>query len=184
VGETMQTLERSATMHKYSDFFKTLHDEQKPTGYLGRGTHYSVLRAVVWHGHNGKTLPEAHYLDFAVVWDEDHDIRVITVLEMLYKRAWLSAGIIFGERKAQFTFLTPDAVYASMTEEERSTFAAKLDDFTQTLEGDCWYGHLHPVSSDEHKIIQDDRSRTSLYLQTIHMLWELGLKPIASVTSP
>ncbi|MGF6727496.1 hypothetical protein P3T43_006888 [Paraburkholderia sp. GAS41] len=34
----------------YCPFFQTLHDETRPVGNLGRGTHYSVLRATatVW----------------------------------------------------------------------------------------------------------------------------------------
>ena len=36
-------------MTQYSQFFQTLHDELTPTGTLGRGTHYSILRAVVFH---------------------------------------------------------------------------------------------------------------------------------------
>ena len=46
-------------MRKYSDFFKTLHDEQAPTGNLGRGTHYSILRAVVFGD------ADSHKLDIA-----------------------------------------------------------------------------------------------------------------------
>ena len=62
-------------MRKYSDFFKTLHDEQAPTGTLGRGTHYSILRAVAFGDSEGKMLGSARFADFAVIWDEDHDDR-------------------------------------------------------------------------------------------------------------
>ena len=68
-------------MQAYSDFFQTLHDETSPTGYLGRGTHCSVLRAVVFHDPMGKPLPEGQFTDFAVIWDEDHDTRVIEPIE-------------------------------------------------------------------------------------------------------
>lgn len=62
-----------------SCFFHTLHDEPGRVGSLGRGTHYSVLRAVIWE-------PEPRFHDFAVIWDEDHDTRIIGVLEQLYVR--------------------------------------------------------------------------------------------------
>lgn len=51
---------KERTLRRYSDFFKTLHDEEAPTGNLGRGTHYSVLRAVVFSDSAGKPLTEAN----------------------------------------------------------------------------------------------------------------------------
>ena len=71
-------------MHKYSAFFETLHDERTPTGKLGRGTHYSVLRAVVFSDSMGKPLTAAQFADFAIIWDEDHDERVIEPIEKFY----------------------------------------------------------------------------------------------------
>jgi hypothetical protein len=90
-------------MQMYSDFFKTLHDETGPTGHLGRGTHYSVLRAVVFHDPMRKPLPEGQFADFAVIWDEDHDTRVMEPIEEIYRRGLLSSFLMFGERKGSFT---------------------------------------------------------------------------------
>jgi hypothetical protein len=90
-------------MQTYSAFFKTLHDETGPTGYLGRGTHYSVLRAVVFHAPNGAHLPEGQFADFAVIWDEDHDVRVIRPIEEIYRRGLLSSFLMFGEQRGLFT---------------------------------------------------------------------------------
>lgn len=101
-------------MRKYSDFFKTLHDETSPTGYLGRGTHYSVLRAVVFHGATGKPLPEAQLTDFAVIWDEDHDARVIEPIEEIYRRGLLASFLMFGERKGSFTAILSNKVSAAI----------------------------------------------------------------------
>jgi hypothetical protein len=94
---------KERTMQKYSDFYKTLHDETSPTGYLGRGTHYSVLRAVVFHDQMGKSAPEGQFADFAVIWDEDHDTRVMEPIEEIYRRGLLSSFLAFGERKGFFT---------------------------------------------------------------------------------
>jgi hypothetical protein len=90
-------------MQVYSTFFKTLHDETSPTGHLGRGTHYSVLRAMVFHDSMGRPLPDAHVADFAVIWDEDHDARVIEPIEEIFCRGLLSSFVMFGERKGVFT---------------------------------------------------------------------------------
>src|SRR5712691_5373222 len=90
-------------MQTYSPFFKTLHDETSSTGYLGRGTHYSILRAVVFHDPMGRPLSEGQFADFAVIWDEDHDVRVFEPIEEIYRRGLLSSFIMFGERKGCFT---------------------------------------------------------------------------------
>jgi predicted nucleic acid-binding protein len=59
-------------MQTYSPYFKTLYDQPEPIGRLGRGTHYSVLRCLGLSGFH----------DFAIIWDEDHDKRVIAVQQV------------------------------------------------------------------------------------------------------
>ena len=166
-------------MQSYSPFFQTLHDETHPTGHLGRGSHYSVLRAIVWHGPDRQILPKAHYLDFAVIWDEDHDTRAIHAVELLYKRGWLSSAIIVGERKAGFTFLMRDDLYASTSVNEREKFQAELDDLMQSLPDDPWNGYLGSIHADGDSIINDAPDKAQLYLRTVEMLWQLGVKPIS-----
>jgi hypothetical protein len=100
-------------MQRYSDFFKTLHDETNPTGYLGRGTHYSVLRAVVFHDPSGKPLSAGQFADFAVIWDEDHDARVMKPIEEIYRRGLLSSFVMFGERKGNFTAILSNKISPS-----------------------------------------------------------------------
>ena len=100
-------------MQRYSDFFKTLHDETSPTGHLGRGTHYSVLRAVVFHDPAGKPLSAGHFVDFAVIWDEDHDARVMKPIEEIYRRGLLSSFVVFGERKGNFTAILSNKILPS-----------------------------------------------------------------------
>jgi hypothetical protein len=92
------------------DFFQTLHDETSPTGHLGRGTHYSVLRAVVFHDPMGKPLSQSELTDFAVIWDEDHDVRVVEPIEAIYRRGLLSSFLMFGERKGSFTAVLSNEV--------------------------------------------------------------------------
>jgi Bacterial RNA polymerase, alpha chain C terminal domain len=100
-------------MRTYSDFFKTLHDETSPTGHLGRGAHYSVLRAVVFHDPKGKPLPEGRFADFAVIWDEDHDTRVLQPIEAIYRRGLLSSFLMFGEQRGLFTAVLSKRVVAT-----------------------------------------------------------------------
>ncbi len=99
-------------MRNYSDFFKTLYDETVPAGYLGRGAHYSILRATVFHDPLGRPLPEGRFTDFAVIWDEDHDVRVIEPIEQIYRAGILSSFIMFGERDRLFTAILSSKVLA------------------------------------------------------------------------
>lgn len=161
-------------MRKYSDFFQTLHDEQGPTGYLGRGTHYSILRAVVFHDASGAQLPKAQFADFAVIWDEDHDQRVIERIEKVLRSGLLSRFLMFGERQGMFT-----AVLANQIRDrsELSALQEMIERITQHPDdGDAWPARVvNGVESSS--IIQADPEKVILYLSAIEMLWQLGVKP-------
>jgi Bacterial RNA polymerase, alpha chain C terminal domain len=121
-------------MQVYSDFFKTLHDETRPTGYLGRGTHYSVLRAVVFHDPFGKALPEGRFADFAVIWDEDHDARVMEPIQEIYRKGLLSSFMMFGERKGCFTAILSRMLSPAVREEAiRRIFSKTVDDLSLSV---------------------------------------------------
>ena len=160
-------------MQKYSDFFQTLHDERAPTGYLGRGTHYSVLRAVVFHDALGNPLPESKYLDFAVIWDEDHDDRVIGPIEKLYRLGLLPSFVMFGERKGCFTAI----LSADVRNEARVTLLdEKVREVTADVDGDHWPSEIGSLENRDHAIISDSEDKVQLYLKNLMMLWKLGLK--------
>jgi len=160
-------------MQKYSEFFQTLHDEQTPTGNLGRGTHYSILRAVVFQDGEGKALSEAEFCDFAVIWDEDHDPRVIEAIQRIYIAGLLPRFAIFGERKGCFTAVITGEF---SDESERSRLSERIHAITTNLENDSWPGLSVELESPDNKIIADKPERVSLYLDNLIMLWELGLK--------
>ena len=86
----------------YSTLFCCLYNESAPIGSIGRGCHYSVFRSVEWLDvtRSPLELPEMH--DFAVIWDEDHDTRVINVIERIYLSGLLSPIQFVGERKGFF----------------------------------------------------------------------------------
>lgn len=166
-------------MKTYSPYFQTLHDETKPTGRLGRGTHYSVLRAVVWHDEMRQPLNNAHILDFAIIWDEDHDERVISAAEDLYVRGWLSSAVFIGERKASFSFLLSNELQSRLSTEDFDDWYANLANLMESYEDDPWYAYLGYLSTEnEVMIINDELEKVRLYLSTIDMLWGLGVKPI------
>jgi hypothetical protein len=163
-------------MRTYSPFFQTLHDEAVPVGSLGRGTHYSVFRATVFHDEHGASLPGAKFLDFAVIWDEDHDERVLRPIERLYRSRDLPSFIMFGERKGMFFGLVaPRFTHGHIAAGENA-----LQGACQDVYGDDWTSHLGS-KHDSSGIIDDDQKNVALYLGTINMLWKLGMKEIVEL---
>jgi hypothetical protein len=100
-------------MQTYSPFFQTLHDETGPTGHLGRGTHYSVLRAIVFHDSLGNASTNGRFTDFAVIWDQDHDTRAIEPILEIYRRGLLSSFLMFGEQKGVLTAVLSEKIATS-----------------------------------------------------------------------
>ncbi|MCK5226069.1 MAG: hypothetical protein KAQ89_05075 [Planctomycetes bacterium] len=158
-------------MRKYSDFFKTLHDEQSPTGYLGRGTHYSVLRGITWHDCQCLPLQEAQFHDFSIIWDEDHDDRVIPVIEHLFIKGLLPPIVFVGERKGQMTIITQQEMPQWYHEKCCNEIT-----FITHLESDEWQSEIVYFSSSFGGIIADSEKDVGIYLANIKMLWQLGHK--------
>ena len=118
-------------MQTYCDFFQTLHDETSPVGYLGRGTHCSVLRAVVFHDPLGNPLSEGRFADFAVIWDEDHDVRVMEPIQEIYRRGLLPSFVMFGEHKGSFTAIPSPkitSVVGAISASYNPALLTKVDD--------------------------------------------------------
>ncbi len=155
------------------DFFCTLHNESKPTGHLGRGTHYSIFRSLAWVDHCLQSLSQPVFHDLAVIWDEDHDERVLEVVHALYLRGILSPALFIGERKGSLTVMLADDCEDAIA----ARVSAEVEDICQSLI-DPWSSYVFSVSQDEGRIINDAPERIAVYLQCIQMLWRLGLKPI------
>jgi hypothetical protein len=163
-------------MRKYSEFFQTLHDEVAPVGSLGRGTHYSVLRAIVFQDAESETVPEGQYLDFAVIWDEDHDDRVMEPIYKLYCAGLLSSFIMFGERKGTMTGIVP--VHVRPVPSHIEYLKVQLQKAcTGMANGDWWSTEVATLSNSE-GLINDDDGKVFHYLSNVNMLWDLGLKKI------
>jgi hypothetical protein len=159
----------------YSPFFQTLHDEIQPVGYLGRGTHYSVLRVPIWQDQWLNPLPRGALLDFAVIWDEDHDERVIQVIEDLYFCGLLAPVRFVGERKGSLSVLIDEKTVQAWDHAALKNYREAVNDVGQSLE-DPWPTRVDAVSGSNHSIIHAAKEDVTLYLQNIHMLWFLGAK--------
>lgn len=168
---------------RYSTLFSCLYDEPAPVGQLGRGTHYSIFRSVEWLDVTRRplTLPQVH--DFAVIWDEDHDERVIEAVERLYMAGLLSPVQFIGERKGMLTIIVAAKFYYNGTEADTQAYIRAVDAIGQSLD-DAWPVDVgmfdrapgNPHQNDPRAIISDQGRRVQTYLENIDGLWRLGTK--------
>lgn len=161
----------------YSPFFQALHDETQPVGHFGRGTHYSVLRVPIWHDERLKSLPQGELLDFAIIWDEDHDDRVIEPIEEMYFAGLLAPVRFIGERKGTLSVLV-DSETAAWDEKTRRNYHAAVNRISQCLD-DPWPVIVAPVFGlgREASIVQGEPDEIATYLKNIQLLWKLGRRP-------
>ncbi len=156
-------------MQRYSHFFSTIYDEQQPIGTLGRGAHYSVLRAVIWN-------PTPKFHDFAVIWDEDHDLRVIWVIEQMYMQNLLAPALAIGERKGSITVLTESV--------PTDKYKGQIDAITTSVPSDSFPSTVDAFATATGLIISADEIRVRAYLAGIAALWSLGNKDPTLTAAP
>lgn len=173
-----------SSIQQYSPYFSTLHDEISPVGSIGRGTHYSVLSCAEWFDDSRQRVSNAKIHDFAVIWDEDHDIRIMHVIEQLYFEGLLSPVQFIGERKAILTVIVSAKFYYSETQATINQYIQRVSDIANGLVFDCWGSEVgsfdrsigSPQQYDSKGIISDDSQRVETYLRNIDLLWNLGTK--------
>jgi hypothetical protein len=162
-------------MESYSHFFQTLHDERSPTGHLGNGTHASILRAIVFHDWSLMPVGRGKATDVAVIWDEDHDTRVIKAIEAIYRAGFLGSILMIGERKGTLNAIVSEHV---KNPKLLSVLEDKLRAVAEQMEGDPWLSSLRTLDDPNHEIIDDDNAKVSLYLANLKMLWRLGVTKV------
>lgn len=186
---TLDQEQDMTTLPLYSQLFACLFDQAEPIGGLGRGTHYSIFRSVQWREIDGDFCDCVRLHDFAIVWDEDHDVRVITILEKLHMMGLLWPIVFIGERKGTLTILLWQGVDPT---KERSDWYEVVQDIVDAVEDDVWtvaYGTFdrdpanHKNQTIQGRMIDDENELVVAYLQSIDVLWQLGKKERA-VHSP
>jgi hypothetical protein len=169
-------------MSTNSDLFRFLYDEAQPVGAIGRGTHYSVARVAEWRDALLRTTETALIHDFAIIWDEDHDERVIQVLEKLYLKGLLAPVLYAGERKGSLSLILDPSVTGADPrflvdyEEQVADLAAP--------DGDAWSVEITLMGDGRTRIIADSAERMDTYLRNIRVLWGLGLRESAALKPP
>lgn len=161
----------------YSQIFETMHDEKKAVGNIGNGSHYSVLRTPSWFDDCKLLLKEPMIQDFAIIWDKDHDCRVIEFVEHMYMKNLLSPVLFVGERNKHLSVLVSPLLKETLSELEFEAFVFSVVELAKNQYEPCTaevcvYGDTQSVL----QIIDSSRENVELYLKNIHMLLDLGLK--------
>jgi hypothetical protein len=189
------TRSKPMTNPPYSYLFSCLYDQLEPVGRLGRGAHYSVFRTTQWRDINGDELKQARIHDFAVIWDEDHDTRVIRVAERLHMAGLLFPIAFIGERKGVLTVLFDHTAGPAevMTGPREGEYLEEVGRIAADGDNDHWtfeYGYYHrPVVLEEGTsttaggIINDVPEKVVPYLQAIDALWQVGEKLTRSLAT-
>lgn len=168
----------------YSHLLSCLHDQPGPVGRLGRGVHHSVFRSTQWRAIDGDVLSAPRVHDFAVIWDEDHDVRVIGVAERLHLAGLLWPVCFIGERKGSVTLLL-DYMAGPEVFADEGVWIDRIREVASSAGGDEWRVEIgmfqHLVDADEGTpqtdpagIIPEPRERVLPYLQAIDALWQVG----------
>lgn len=173
---------------QYSTLFSCLYDEAQPVGNLGRGTHYSVFRSIEWLNVNRLPIPLPQVHDFSVIWDEDHDERVVNVIENIYMAGFLSPVQFIGERKGTLTVLVASKFYNDCIpgiEQYANTLQRICD---SSNDGDFWPVEVgmfdrapssppnDPHQTEVRSLINAEKHRVVTYLRNIDSIWALGTK--------
>ncbi len=165
---------------KYSPFFETIYDQPKPIEDIGRGTHYSILCCAQWRNTfmTPQTNGGARIQHFAVIWDEDHDQRVISTIEEAYFQGILGPVKFIGERKGALTVLV-DPLFWEMY--DKADYTNTWAGIASDVSGDYWPADVYAYGDPDGgpMIIQDSHDRVAAYLDGITKLWSLDQEHMA-----
>lgn len=172
--------EQAMTERQYSHLMSCIHDQPAPLGAIGRGAHHSVFRTVQWRALDGEAVDTGRIHDFAVIWDEDHDERIVGVAERLHLAGLLWPVAFIGERKGNVTVLLSQR--AGPVEANEPDYMDAVVAIVRSVDDDVWdvrFGTFHrdPANDDRQTnpagIIADDEAAVVAYLQSIDVLWQL-----------
>lgn len=173
---------------KYSPFLNCIYDEPAPIGHIGRGTHYSVVQALSWRSEKGELRQQASVQNVAIIWDEDHDERIIPCVEALLMAGLLHAVSMIGERKGGVTVVFNSMSAACLSDNQKRVYREEvtrvINDVVDAKSGDSWaitFGEMTDVPSlakDGYEIfhqylIQDDVHKVDTYIRNINYLWDI-----------
>lgn len=173
----------------YSTLMQCLYDQERPI--VQHYDHYSVFRAIDSRDVTQAPALRPRVHDFAVIWDDDHDTRVISVIEEMLMAGILPGVQFIGEHKGTLTVILAARTFWQI---DVDAFKARVAALTQAA-GDFWtvrvgmFDHSPDSLRTGHQcdfqgIIGRSNDETHAYLLTIDAMWNLGTKEWQGVETP
>lgn len=165
---------------QYSSLFACRYDQPHRGNLQG----YSIFRAVDSRNVEQELASQPHVHDFAVLWDDDNDTRIIPVIEEMLMAGLLPGVQFIGEHKGTLTVILAARTYWKIDVE---VFAGRLSQLAGDAAGDFWnvrvgsYDHSNGSLRTGHQcdfqeIIGHPDEFTHAYLYAIDTEWRLGTK--------
>ena len=168
-----------STHEYYSTIFTTIYDQPESISDFSNGVHYSIMRAVEWLDveRNSLSAPEIH--DFAILWDRDHDVRIINVIEKLYLTGLLSPIQFIGEHKGVLTIIL--ASKYEYNADDVGNYKKQVSEIVSSLDFDSWicsFGTFDRSGADHqclfNELLSVSHKNTFYFLKSIDLQWKLG----------
>lgn len=174
------------TIAHYSPYFGTLYDEADYHGNLGRGTHHSVFQCAEFFDVELASVKTAHVHKFSVIWDEDHDLRVIEFAERLFMNGLFAPVQFIGERKGGVSIVLASRFRFARYDGHLEDYLEKASSLAEDISGDNFNVEIGffdrrvfgvEAHGNYHGMINDIREKEEYYLRSIDSVWDLGTKP-------
>lgn len=179
-------MKTQAGAHAYSNIIACVYDEPEGLGNL-YGYHYSVFRTVVLVNEAGNVLPRNQLHHCAVIWDDDHDTRIISVVEQLYIANLLRTIAFIGEHKGEVNVLFAPVFAMRFTPQQQEAYRREITKIiANPFHGDSWttqFGQFIPAKQANSacttvtaNLLGMESSIEDAYLNHIHNMWRLGVR--------
>lgn len=165
-------------MKVYSPFFETLYDIPSPVGAAGREVHHTVLRLPVWHGPDLRPLPNPAFHDMAVLWDDDHDERVIAVVEHFWLKSRIAPVWFISERKGVVSLVLDPRSHTGPAPTGALSVFRDFDGGLTLTDNDHWtLDELALYDIETPRFVGKTVGQHQWSeLDSIHATWDLGVK--------
>lgn len=170
-----------ATTQAYSTLVHCIHDEPAPVGALGHGTHYSIFRT--WERLDVELRPSKFMQlhDFAVIWDVDHDVRVMRIIEALIAHDLFCPVQFIGEHRGTLTIIIAARAWGQMDMDIDEYYDRVKSVVVHAMPDDPWlceFGmfdrHVGSIQNEYRQLIDASDDVVAAYLKTIDAQWKLG----------
>jgi hypothetical protein len=172
----------------YSTFFTCLHDEDRQVASCLPA--YSVFRAIDSRDVTRKPTERPRVHDFVVIWDDDHDARIIAVIEEMLMAGILPGVQFISEHKGTLSIILASPTYWANDPEEFKAQVSKLS----AAAGDFWVVEVGMIDTtagnmkiqhqcDFLEILGNSDAEIAFFF-LIAAAWQLGTKVYPSIDIP